>query len=102
MTDWIWKTSGRPGRGCHWSRHVTETSHALDLDDGVFTWDDPAAIAASLARSAEASGRRKAAPYRSAMSMLTFHINRAGKGLPEDRRRVLERAKEELRALYGR
>lgn len=85
-----------------WSRDVTETSHALDLEAGVFTWDDPAAIAASLARSAEASGRRKASPYRSAMSMLTFHINRAGRHLPEERRRVLERAKEELRALYGR
>ena len=70
MTDCIWKTSGRPGRGCHWTRDVTETSHALDLEDGVFTWEDPVAMAASLARSAEASDTRKAAPYRSAMSML--------------------------------
>lgn len=85
-----------------WSHEVTERSNALDLEAGVFTWDDPRRIARSLLRSAEASTRRKAEPYRSAMSMLTFYINRAGRGLPADRRRILERAKEELRRLGGR
>jgi hypothetical protein len=85
-----------------WSSEVTRRSDALDLEENVFTLDDPAAIARSLKRSAEASGRRKSAPFRSAMSMLTFYINRAGKGLPEDRKRVLERAKGELRKAFGR
>lgn len=83
-----------------WSQKVTETSAALDLEPGVFTWDDPKRIAASLKRSAEASTRRKGSPLRSAMSMLTFHINRAGRGLDDDRRRTLEAAKDELRALF--
>lgn len=86
----------------YWSSEVTRRSNALDLEAGVFTLDDPAEIAHSLARSAEASARRKSTPFRSAMSMLTFYINRAGKDLPEARRRVLEDAKEELRKLYGR
>jgi hypothetical protein len=77
-------------------------SNALDLDQGVFTWDDPTRIAASLKRSAERSRRRKAAPYRSALSMLTFHINRAGKSLPAARKKVLEKAKVELRRQFGR
>jgi hypothetical protein len=85
-----------------WSREVTEHSHALDLDEGVFTWSDPRRIARSLARSAERSRRRKADPYRSAMSMLTFYINRAGSNLPAKRLRVLQRAKTELRRLYDR
>jgi hypothetical protein len=85
-----------------WSQYVTEHSAALDLKEGVFTLDDPAKIAASLKRSAEHSKRRKADPYRSAMSMLTFYINRGGKGLSAARRRVLERAKEELRRQFGR
>lgn len=85
-----------------WSQEVTEHSDALDLDEGVFSWDDPKEIAASLKRSAEESTRRKADPYRSAMSMLTFYENRAGKKLPKERRAVLERAKQELRALFGR
>src|SRR6266511_5898737 len=75
-----------------WSRHVMETSNALDLDKGVFTWDDPRRIARSLKRSAERSQRRKSSPFRSAMSMLTFHINRAGKKLPQDQRERLEAA----------
>ncbi|MBV8203103.1 MAG: DUF3175 domain-containing protein [Acidobacteria bacterium] len=83
-----------------WSQHVTETSDALDLDKGVFTLDDPRQIALSLKRSAERSRRRKSDPYRSAMSMLTFYINRAGKGLPKKRRAVLDKAKAELRELY--
>ncbi|HWK92989.1 MAG TPA: DUF3175 domain-containing protein [Luteimicrobium sp.] len=85
-----------------WSQDVTEHSDALDLEDGVFTWKDPKRIARSLRDSAEASGRRKSSPYRSAMSMLTFYVNRAGKDLDAEQREVLERAKDELRALYGR
>ena len=85
-----------------WSQRVTETSNALDLEPGVFTWDDPLRIARSLKRSAERSRRRKADPFRSAMSMLTFYINRAGRGLPAARRACLEAAKDELRALFDR
>src|SRR5438046_1836911 len=85
-----------------WSRHVTETSNALDLEQGVFAKRDPRAVARSLKRSAEQSHRRKSNPYRSAMSMLTFYINRAGKHLSKSDRARLERAKEELRRLYGR
>ena len=85
-----------------WSRRVTETSNALDLDTGVFSRDDPASIARSLKRSAERSRRRKADPFRSAMSMLVFYINRAGKKLPKQRRARLEAAKDELRRLYKR
>jgi hypothetical protein len=85
-----------------WSQRVTERSNALDLDPGVFTRTDPRGIARSLKRSADRSRRRKVDPYRSAMSMLTFYINRAGKGLSQTRRRRLEAAKEELRDLYGR
>ncbi len=86
----------------YWSNDVTRNSDALDLEDGVFTWSDPRRIARSLKRSAQASERRKADPFRSAMSMLTFFVNRAGKTLPSDRRRVLERAKDELRREFGR
>jgi hypothetical protein len=81
---------------------VTDASDALDLEQGVFTWDDPRRIASSLKRSAEASSRRRATPFQSAMSMLSFYINRAGSQLPDERRRILEQAKEELRELYGR
>lgn len=91
----------REGKG-NWSDRVTRESDALDLEEGVFTLDDPEAIAASLARSAEASTRRKADPFRSAMAMLTFYVNRAGDQLPDARRRVLEEAKDALRARYGR
>ena len=83
-----------------WSQKVTEHSNALDLERDVFTRDDPRSIARSLKRSAEASRRRKSSPFRSAMSMLTFYINRAGSGLGKDRKRRLEQAKDELRALY--
>jgi hypothetical protein len=86
----------------YWSGEITRRSNALDLEAGVFTWDDPALIAQSLKQSAEASTRRKSSPYRSAMSMLTFYINRAGRSLPDRRRRVLEQAKAELRKLFGR
>lgn len=85
-----------------WSAEVTEHSDALDLEAGVFTWKDPARIAASLKRSAERSERRAADPYRSALSMLTFYINRAGKNLPEARRKTLQRARVELRKTFGR
>jgi hypothetical protein len=83
-----------------WSQKVTRTSNALDLDHDVFALDDPRAIARSLKRSAERSTRRKSDPYRSAMSMLTFYINRAGKTLPKTRRATLEQAKTELRRAF--
>jgi hypothetical protein len=86
----------------YWSKDVTEHSNALDLEANVFASEDPKAIARSLKRSAEQSSRRKSSPYRSAMSMLTFYINRAGKNLPKRQLRVLERAKDELRAEFGR
>ena len=85
-----------------WSQRVTETSHALDLEEGVFTLKDPQAIARSLKESAEASSRRKGSPFQSAMSMLTFYINRAGSQLDDAQIERLEAAKDELRALYGR
>jgi hypothetical protein len=86
----------------YWSARVTKESDALDLDRGVFAMNDPKRIAASLKRSAERSHRRKAEPYRSALSMLVFYINRAGKKLPAARRRKLEQAKTELRKQFGR
>lgn len=85
-----------------WSQHVTQTSNALDLEKDVFTWDNPRRIAESLKRSAEHSTRRKSTPYQSAMSMLTFYINRAGKTLPQNRKQVLTQAKAELRQLFGK
>jgi hypothetical protein len=92
--------SSRGGR--RWSRQVTEHSDALTLDRGVFTSNDPKRIAASLKRSAERSRRRKAEPFRSALSMLTFYINRAGKRLPAARKKTLMRAKDELRKQFGK
>jgi hypothetical protein len=94
-------TSRRPSIR-RWSQDVTEHSDALDLAPGVFELDDAKAIARSLKTSAEASHRRKVEPFRSAMSMLTFYINRAGKNLDKDRLRTLEAAKDELRAAFGR
>lgn len=85
-----------------WSARVTEESDALDLEDHVFARRSPSAIAQSLKRSAERSNRRKSSPFRSAMSMLTFYINRAGKNLTEKQRHTLERAKVELRKLFRR
>ena len=85
-----------------WSQRVTRTSNALTLDHGVFSQSDPKKIARSLLRSANRSRRRKSAPGRSAMSMLTFYVNRAGRNLPRSRREILERAKEELRTLSKR
>lgn len=91
-----------PAARRRWSQDVTLHSQALDLEPGVFTWDDPARIARSLSRSAEASCRRRRSPYASAMAMLCFYINRAGSQLSSERRSVLERSKAELRALYKR
>jgi putative cell wall-binding protein len=86
--------------GNRWSKKVTETSNALDLEPGVFTFENPKAIAQSLKRSAEQSTRRKATPYQSAMSMLNFYINRAGKNLSTERRKTLEQAKIELKKAF--
>jgi hypothetical protein len=95
------KGTAKPGTK-RWSQNVTEHSDALDLERGVFTLEDPKEIAASLKRSAEASTRRKADPFRSAMSMLVFYINRAGKNLKQTDRDRLEKAKDELRKAFGK
>lgn len=96
------RKSTRSKTNRYWSARVTKESDALDLDRGVFSLSSPKRIAASLKRSAERSRRRKSDPYRSALSMLTFYINRAGKNLPASRRRTLQRAKTELRRQFGR
>ncbi|HEX4025520.1 MAG TPA: DUF3175 domain-containing protein [Steroidobacteraceae bacterium] len=85
-----------------WSGDVTEHSHAMDLDPGVFKRTDPRSIARSLKRSAEQSHNLKSPPFRSAMSMLNFYINRAGRDLDASQRQRLQAAKSELRTLYGR
>ncbi len=85
-----------------WSQEVTQTSNALDLEPGVFSWGDPKKIARSLKRSADTSERRRTSPFASAMSMLNFYINRAGTKLPSAQRAILEEAKEDLRGLYGK
>ncbi len=85
-----------------WSADITSRSNALDLEKAVFKQSDPRRIARSLKRSAEHSRRRKSSPYRSAMSMLTFYINRAGRKLPAERRKTLEAAKHSLRRLFHR
>ena len=92
----------RAGSARKWSGRVTRESNALDLDQGVFRLDSPKRIAASLKRSAERSRRRKADSYRSALSMLTFYINRAGRNLSASRKRTLNKAKDELRVQFGR
>jgi Protein of unknown function (DUF3175) len=96
------ETAKKPDKKKRWSQEVTEHSDALILEQGVFALDDPKEIAASLKRSAEASHRRKSEPFRSAMSMLTFYINRAGKNLSNPDRERLEQAKDELRKAFGR
>ncbi len=96
------KRSHKKSTTRRWSQHVTETSDALTLDDGVFTKGSAKTIALSLKHSAERSHRRQSSPYRSAMSMLTFYINRGGKGLSAARKKKLEQAKDELRALYDK
>jgi hypothetical protein len=94
--------TARRSAGRYWSGRVTRESNALDLEGGVFAGRDPKRIAASLKRSAERSRRRKSSPYRSALSMLTFYINRAGKNLPATQRKTLQRAKDELRHQFGK
>jgi hypothetical protein len=96
--EWFMSTTPKK----RWSQGVTEKSDALDLDKGVFTWKNPKRIATSLKRSAENSKRRKSGAFRSAMSMLIFYVNRGGKDLPKSQKAVLERAKDELRAQFGR
>ncbi len=96
------KTGTRKTSSRRWSQRVTQRSDALDLDRGVFKQTSAKKIAASLKRSAERSKRRKAGAYRSALSMLTFYINRAGKTLPQAQRARLERAKVELKQQFGR
>jgi hypothetical protein len=96
------KTSSRKASGNRWSGRVTRESHALDLDQGVFTWSNPKRIARSLKQSAELSRRRKTDPFRSAMAMLVFFINRAGKNLSARQRRTLEAATDELRKQFHR
>jgi len=91
---------GTRAKDSKWSRHVTEKSNALDLEKNVFTWKDPRRIARSLKRSAERSKRRKGTPLQSAMSMLNFYINRAGKDLDAGQRKILNEAKDELRSLF--
>jgi hypothetical protein len=89
-------------RAKYWSGDVTKHSNAMDLEEGVFTWNDPHRIALSLKRSAEQSTRRKGTPYQSAMSMLNFYINRAGKNMPKKQLATLEHAKDELRKAFDR
>jgi hypothetical protein len=95
-------TTRKKTKSKRWSQRVTERSNALDLERGVFTKEDPRSIARSLKRSAEQSHRRKSDPYRSAMSMLNFYINRAGKTLSKTQRKRLEAAKDELRDIFGK
>ncbi len=85
-----------------WSGEVTRKSHAMDLEEGVFTWKDPEKIARSLKKSAIESKNRKASPFQSAMSMLNFYINRAGKSLDQEQKKVLEEAKDALRRLFDK
>ena len=96
------KASKKKARSPRWSQEVTKTSNALDLEEGVFTLEDPRQIAQSLKKSADDSRRRKADPFRSAMSMLTFYINRAGTQISAEQLARLEKAKDELRVLYGK
>ena len=86
----------------YWSGEATKHSNALDLEQAVFTWQNPQKIARSLKKSAQESARRKASPFQSAMSMLNFYINRAGKNLPKAQKKILEEAKIELRKLFGK
>jgi putative cell wall-binding protein len=96
------RRTARRKTGGRWSARVTKHSNALDLEKSAFTSSDPHKIAQSLKRSAERSKRRKSTPYQSAMSMLNFYINRGGNGLSQRKVRVLERAKGELRKVFGR
>lgn len=86
----------------YWSAEVTEKSNTLDLEKSVFTWNNPRRIASSLKKSAETSQRRKGSPFQSATSMLNFYINRAGKNLDQNQRKILNQAKIELRKVFNR
>jgi hypothetical protein len=86
----------------YWSGEVTQKSNALDLEYGVFTWNHPRKIAQSLKMSAELSERRKGTPFQSAMSMLNFYINRAGRNLNPERKKILNQAKEELKRIFNK
>jgi Protein of unknown function (DUF3175) len=94
--------TARRSKGRRWSAEVTKHSDALDLEPSVFKSNNPRKVALSLKRSAKRSKRRKGTTYQSAMSMLNFYINRAGKNLPKTRKHILERAKDELRDVFGR
>ncbi|PYJ70314.1 MAG: hypothetical protein DME75_09485 [Verrucomicrobia bacterium] len=96
------RSLGEGGKARRWSARVTQRSNALDLQRNIFKSTNPRRIALSLKRSAERSKRRKGTPYLSAMSMLNFYINRAGKNLPQKQKRILQRAKDELRDVFGR
>src|SRR5512133_4376312 len=96
------KPANKPSKTKRWSTRVTTHSNALDLRPKVFRSSNPRQVALSLKRSAERSKRRKGTPYQSTMSMLNFYINRAGKNLPKTQKRVLERAKDTLREVFGR
>src|SRR5512133_1448880 len=96
------KPADKSSKTKRWSARVTKHSNALDLQPKVFRSSNPRQVALSLKRSAERSKRRKGTPYQSAMSMLNFYINRAGKNLPETQKRTLERAKDTLREVFGR
>jgi flagellar assembly factor FliW len=96
----VGKTAVKRNSKKYWSFKVTKESNALDLEKGVFTFENPKKIALSLKKSALESKRRKAGPFQSAMSMLNFYINRAGKNLPKDRKDILEKTKKELRKLF--
>jgi hypothetical protein len=104
MANRTGRSSNKRGRSKNkrWSTRVTKHSNALDLEPNVFRSRDPRKIACSLKCSAERSKRRKGTPYQSAMSTLNFYINRAGKNLPQTRKRILEDTKEELRDVFGR
>ena len=94
------KTKKQKGSTKNWSKYVTEHSFTLQLEEGVFTWNNPRKIAKSLKKSAEESLNRKGTSFQSAMSMLNFYINRAGKNLKPERKRILEQAKTELRKIF--
>src|SRR5947207_15450722 len=96
------KSANKPSKARRWSARVTKHSNALDLRPKVFRSSNPRQVALSLKRSAERSKRRKSTPYQSAMSMLTFYINLAGKNLPKNQKPVLLKAKDELRDVFGR
>jgi len=96
------KKQEKKSKNEYWAGEVTKKSNALDLEQGVFTWDDPQKIASSLKQSAEESARKKGTPYQSAMSMLNFYINRAGRNLSPERKKILNQAKEELRKVFNK